>query len=192
MTKLERDEGMTFWKTATAALILLLFFAGRAQAQRVVRVTDPDASAPAEVSVAINPKNPDQIVGASFQRGRPPKPRAASYTYVTTDGGRSWKTVPPQDAEDLVQGDDAVAFGGDGAAYHARLSFDGIRVQRPRRAVSGIVVSASRDGGLTWGEPVPVINHINTVTPFEDKPAIIVDNSAASPNRGRRMRNIRS
>ena len=128
---------MTFWKTATAALILLFFFAGRAHAQRVVRVTDPDAVTPAEVSVAINPKNPDQIVGASFQRGRPPKPRAASYTYVTTDGGKSWKTVPPQDAEDLVQGDDAVAFGGDGSAYHARLSFDGIRVQRPRRAVSG-------------------------------------------------------
>jgi len=182
--EVERAEGMTFLKTATAALILLFFLAGQVQAQRVVRVTDPDASAPAEVSVAINPKNPDNVVGASFQRGRPPKPRAASYTYVTTDGGKSWKTVLPQDSEDLVQGDDAVAFGGDGSAYHARLSFDGIRVQRPKRAVSGIVVSASRDGGLTWGEPVPVVNHINTVTPFEDKPAITVDNVAASPNRG--------
>ncbi|HEX3557606.1 MAG TPA: sialidase family protein [Pyrinomonadaceae bacterium] len=169
---------------AAAALTILSFCASYAQAQRVVRVTDTGALSPAEVAVAINPANPDQIVGASFQRGTPPKPYAASYTYVTADGGTTWQTVPAQDAENLVQGDDALAFGGDGTAYHAHLSFDGIRMQRPLRAVSGILVSASRDGGLTWGEPVPVINHINTVTPFEDKPAVIVDNAAASPNKG--------
>src|SRR5438270_822324 len=175
---------MTLWKKMTAALTLLSFCASYAQAQRVVRVTDPGAMSPAEVSVAINPRNPDQIVGSSFQRGTPPAPRAASYTYVTADGGETWKTVPAQDAENLVQGDDALAFGGDGTVYHAHLSFDGIRVQRPQRAVSGILVSASRDGGLTWGEPVPVVNHINTVTPFEDKPAVTVDNAAGSPHKG--------
>jgi BNR/Asp-box repeat len=180
----ERNEGMTFLKKATAALTLLFFCAGPALAQRVVRVTDPAAIRPAEVAVAINPKNPDNIVGASFQSGRPPKPRAASYTYVTTDGGKTWKTVPAQDAENLVEGDDALAFGGDGTAYHAHLSFDGIRLPRPKRAESGILVSSSRDGGLTWDAPVPVINHVNTVTPFEDKPAVTTDNAAGSRNKG--------
>jgi hypothetical protein len=175
---------MTFWKKITAALTLASFCAGQALAQRVVRVTGPDAVAPAEVAVAINPANPDQIVAASFQRGAPPKARAASYTYATGDGGKTWKTVPDPDPQNLVEGDDALAFGADGAVYHAHLSFDGIRVERPRRALSGIIVSASRDGGLTWGEPVPVIEHINSVTPFEDKPAIVVDNAAASPNKG--------
>src|ERR1700736_5494077 len=76
------------------ALTLFTFFAQDAYAQRVVRVSEPDAINPAEVSIAINPRNPNNIVGASFQTGSPPKPRAGSYTYVSMDGGRTWKTVP--------------------------------------------------------------------------------------------------
>jgi hypothetical protein len=172
------------WKSVGVFLMLLFFSSHDTQAQRVVRVSEPDALQPAEVAIAINTKNPDNLVGASFQSGRPPLPRAASYTYVTMDGGMSWKTVAPQDPQNLVQGDDALAFSSDGIAYHAHLSFDGIRVPRPRRAESGILISASRDGGLTWNDPVPAINHINSVTPFEDKPGIVTDNAAGSPYKG--------
>lgn len=153
-------------------------------AQQVVRVTEPDAINPAEVTVAINPKNPENIVGASFQTGRPPLPRAGSYNYVSMDGGKTWKTVPAGDPKGLTQGDDAVYFGNDGAVYHAHLSFVGIRVARPPRAESGILVDSSRDGGLTWNESVPAINHVNSVTPFEDKPGIVVDNAPESPHKG--------
>jgi len=153
-------------------------------AQKVVRVTDADAINPAEVSIAINPKNPDNIVAASFQSGRPPRPRSASYNYVSMDGGKTWKSIPVEDPKSLTQGDDALYFGNDGAAYHAHLSFVGIRVARPQRAESGILVEASRDGGLTWNESVPTINHINSVTPFEDKPGIVIDNAADSRHKG--------
>ena len=169
-----------------AALIFLLISAPSAYAQthRVVRITEPDAIRPAEVAVAINPANPDNIVAASFQLGRPPQPRVSSYVYVTMDGGQTWKTIANPNPQSLVQGDDAITFGGDGAAYHVNISFEGIRVVRPKRAESGILVSASRDGVQTWGEPVPVINHINSVTPFEDKPAIVTDNANGSPSKG--------
>jgi hypothetical protein len=176
--------GLRLWKNTTLLLILLSCYSHHAQAQRVVRVTEPDAIQPAEVAIAVNPGNPDNLVGASFQTGMPPKPRAGSYTYVTMDGGKTWKTVASQDAQNLVQGDDAMAFSSDGTAYHAHLSFDGIRVPRPKRAESGIIVSASRDGGLTWNGPVPAINHVNSVTPFEDKPGIVADNAAGSPFKG--------
>jgi hypothetical protein len=169
-------------KISTLVAIFIIYTT--VAAQQVVRVTEPDAVGPAEVTVAINPKNPDNIVGASFQTGRPPRPRAGSYNYVSMDGGRTWKTVPATDPRDLTQGDDTVYFSNDGAVYHAHLSFEGIRVARPPRAESGIIVDASRDGGLTWDEPVPAINHINSVTPFEDKPGIVVDNAPASPNKG--------
>ena len=121
-------------------------------AQQVVRVSNVDALNPAEVSIAINPKNPDNIVAASFQTGVPPRPRASSYNYVSIDGGETWKTFPVENPKGLTQGDDTVYFGIDGSAYHAHLSFVGIRVATPRRAESGILVEVSRDGGLTWNE----------------------------------------
>src|SRR5207253_3245380 len=128
--------------------------------------------------------NPENIVAASFQTALPPRPRAGSYNYVSLDGGKSWKTVAADDPKGLTQGDDAVYFGNDGTVYHAHLSFVGIRVARPTRAESGIFVDASKDGGLSWNESVPAINHVNTVTPFEDKPGIVVDNAAESPSKG--------
>jgi len=174
---------LRLWAKITV-LVAILGIYGEAAAQQIVRVTEPDAIGPAEVTIAINPKNPENIAAASFQTGRPPRPRAGSYNYVSTDGGKTWKTVPVADPKGLTQGDDTVYFSNDGTVYHAHLSFEGIRVARPPRAESGILVDASRDGGLTWNESVPAINHVNSVTPFEDKPGIVVDNAPESPNKG--------
>src|SRR6266480_717542 len=166
------------------ALTLACFTSLTTLAQQVVRVTDADAVNPAEVSIAINPKNLDNIVAASFQTGRPPRPHAGSYNYVSMDGGKTWKTTPVENPKGLTQGDDAVYLGADGSAYHAHLSFVGIRVAKPPRAESGILVESSKDEGLSWNGSVPAINHINSVTPFEDKPGIVVDNAAESPHKG--------
>ena len=162
------------------SLCLLLFSTIFTSAQQVVRITEPNAINPAEVSIAINPKNPDNMIAASFQTGHPPRPRAGSYHYVTFDGGKTWTTVPTPDPTNLVQGDDVVAFSQDGIAYHAHLSFDGIRLARPVRAESGMIVNVSKDGGNTWTDGTPAIDHINSVIPFEDKPGLIVDNAPGS------------
>ena len=102
--------------------IVVLFFACAIApsvcAQKVYRVSDPDALGPAEVSIAINPKNPDNIVAASFANGRPPRARYGSYNYSSMDGGKTWKTIPVADEKNLTQGDDVVYFGNDGIAYH--------------------------------------------------------------------------
>ena len=173
-----------FANTFLATAFVLLSYSLPAKPQRIVRVTEPDAINPAEVSVAINPKNPDNVIGASFQSGRPPRARAGSYTYLSMDGGKTWKTVPTPNPDNLVQGDDVVVFANDGTAYHAHLSFDGIRVPRPPRADNAIAINTSRDGGLTWTDGIPTVRHINSVTPFEDKPGIVVDNAPNSPNKG--------
>ena len=159
----------------TKLLFLLPFISITSNAQQVVRITEPNAINPAEVSIAINPKNPDNIIAASFQTGRPPKPRAGSYHYVTFDGGKTWKTVPTPNPTNLVQGDDVLAFSSDGVAYHVHLSFDGIRLARPVRAENGMIVNVSKDGGNTWTDGTAAINHVNTVIPYEDKPCLIVD-----------------
>src|ERR1051326_6500875 len=107
---------MNLW---TKLFALLVITSASVSAQQVVRITEPDAINPAEVTIAINPKTPDNMIAASFQTGRPPKPRAGSYHYVTFDGGKTWTTVPTPDPTNLVQGDDVVVFSDDGIAYHA-------------------------------------------------------------------------
>jgi len=165
-------------------IAIICCFGPLTSAQQVVRITEPSAINPAEVSIAINPKNPDNIIAASLQIGRPPKPRAASYQYVTLDGGKTWKTVPTPNPTNLVQGDDVVVFSSDGVAYHVHLSFDGIRLARPVRAENGMIVNVSKDGGNTWTDGTAAVNHVNTVIPFEDKPGIVVDNAPASRSKG--------
>jgi hypothetical protein len=166
------------------AIVCVLIAVRVTVGQKLFRVSDPDAIGPAEVSIAINPKSPDNIVAASFANGRPPLPRYGSYNYSSMDGGKTWKTIPVADPKNLTQGDDVVYFGNDGTAYHIHLSFDGIMVTRPKRAESGMIIESSIDGGLTWADPVPAINHENSVTPFEDKPGIVVDNAPQSKYKG--------
>lgn len=153
-----------------------------AQAHRVVRITAPDARRPAEVSIAINPTNPDNIIATSIQYGKPgDKARVNGHSYVTMDGGRNWQTIALPNPRQLGQGDDSITFGSDGTAYHCYMSFEGIRVRRPQRAISGLWITSSQDGGRSWSGPVPVIDHINSVTPFEDKPYVVTDNVPGSP-----------
>lgn len=168
----------------TAAPTLFVPSTHGAQEHQVVRVTPPGLRAPAEVSAAINPANPDHIVLVSLAAGPPGGPRITNYAYVSGDGGQTWTVVSQPNPQGRVQGDDAVVFDGRGRAFRSYISFDGIRLARPPRAWNGIFVSRSDDGGWTWGDPVPVVDHINTVEPFEDKPWLAVDAVEGSPHFG--------
>jgi len=123
------------------------------------------------------------MIGVSLQNGPPGTPRTSNFVYVSTNAGKTWRTVPAANPGRRVQGDDAVTFGPVGIAYRTYISLEGIRVRRPERAFSGILLSASRDG-LTWSEPVAVIDHVNSVAPLEDKPWPKVDGSPDSPYKG--------
>lgn len=156
--------------------------AAKKLSHKVVRVTGPDARRPAEVAVAINPTNPEHVVAVSNQ-GRGPDQGPGNHAYASHDGGITWKAARFADLDRRIQGDDVIAFGPDGTAFRACIAFQGIRQSRPARANSGIYVTSSRDG-LTWGAHVPVVDHVNTVEPFEDKPWMIADLVPDSPHRG--------
>ena len=179
-----REKLFCMMRTWTTLTLLFVISLQPTSAQQIVRITEPSAINPAEVSIAINPKNPDNMIAASLQIGRPPKARSGSYNYVTFDGGKTWKTVPTPNTPNLVQGDDIVVFSHDGVAYHVHLSFDGIRQARPARAENGMIVNVSKDGGNTWTDGTAAVNHVNTVTPFEDKPGMVVDNAPSSRSKG--------
>ena len=140
------------------------------------------AETQAEPFLAIDPEREARLL-AGYQEGRFSDGGARALTYaVSEDGGRRWH-------EGLVAGltpvtggsyerasDPWVAFGPDGRAYYAALVFD---QSTPR---NGIVVSASADGGRTWGDPVTV--HLGG-NDFDDKEAMVVDTRDDSPFRGR-------
>ena len=104
-------------------LWLLLVFASISslsifpQTHRIVRISEKGAGNPAEVSVAINPKNPDNIIGVSFQYGKPGTARVTNWRYVTNDGGKTGTTISAANPRNMPQGDDSIAFSSEGIAH---------------------------------------------------------------------------
>jgi hypothetical protein len=137
-----------------------------------------------EPHLAIDPERETTLL-AAYQEGRFESGGARTLTYAwSADGGRRWHegrlpglTRDLGGAYERVS-DPWVAFGPDQRAYYVSLAFD------ETSPANGIYVSASTDGGRSWGAPVAV--HTNaTVDLFDDKESIVVDTRADSPFRGR-------
>lgn len=103
-----------------------------------------------EPSIAINPRNPKNIVGASVLNN----------IYTTADGGETWKKIKVESPFG-VYGDPALVADHRGTFYFFHLSdptfgkggYDSEKLDR-------MVVQESSDGGLTWspGESIG-LNH---------------------------------
>lgn len=172
---------------AVASLVVLALAGGEAQAPgiRVVRLTAPDAPNTAEVSVTINPADRDHIVVSAYQLNRPGGTRVTNVLFESRDGGTTWREdVAANPERRSAQGDDVALFGADGTLFHSYISFDGLRVARPPLARNGIFVRRRDAATGGWDAPVAVIDHRNTVAPFEDKPWLAVDRGSQSPRRG--------
>lgn len=167
----------------TLCFCLLLSSNVLAQFNKVVRISHPHDEKPAEVSIAINPANPKNIVAAFITR-KDSFPGIQNYTYVTMNEGKTWKKIMTKNPDNRVQGDDGLAFSRSGILYHSYLSFYGIYGGTSAYPSSGIFVSTSYDGGLKWPTRGLVIQHINTSAPMEDKPYVTVDKSTGSPYEG--------
>jgi BNR/Asp-box repeat len=127
-----------------------------------------------EPALAVNPKNPQQLV-AAWQVN-------ASAAY-STDGGQTWKVADGTAPKNYrVSGDVSLAYDAAGHAILCYIAFDKLGstnywAQGATR--NGIFIRRSLDGGQTW-EPdaITVIAHESTPgIPFEDKPWIVADTS---------------
>lgn len=161
-----------------AAFALGLLFGGCLAAPNVVvpapaveppgiieRQLTPKGATASEVSVAANPKDPNNLVASANGAGGLP-------VYWTKDGGLNWtasvlpthRVGKPSGAPDtpsrfLGLGDPALAFGPDGSAYLAGLAII---------PTSGVFVAKSRDGGETWPQ-VTMVHESDLVASFNDK-----------------------
>jgi hypothetical protein len=151
-----------------------------------------------ETTVAENPNNPRNLVAGSNDyrvfNSRENRNDASGWAYTSFDGGKTWKNVlaphltfqtgasAPLSLSDSA-GDPAIAFGQHNTVYYANLIFSRNEpVAGGSQQPSGLAVSVSHDGGLTWGEPNVITldgyNPDGTQGPtniFNDKEWIAVD-----------------
>jgi hypothetical protein len=138
-----------------------------------------------ETTVAVNPLNASNLVAGSndyrvccdftgLNDG-------TGWAYASMNGGTTWANVqlPGLTAETGGHGlfakvdsagDPAIAFGPDGTVYYANIVFSRVSF------ASGVAVSTSHDGGLTWSQP-SMVTWANAGNHFNDKEWI-----AAGPN----------
>jgi hypothetical protein len=134
-----------------------------------------------EPSVAINPKNPEQVA-AAFQ-----SPAKVSYS---EDGGAHWQLAAgTSPANYNVSGDVSITYDIRGHAILCYIAFDKLGTPQywaHNATRNGIFVRRSLDGGKTWEPNAAAVDEQPTHAemPFEDKPYVVADNNSASPFAG--------
>ena len=127
-----------------------------------------------EPSVAVNPRNPQQVVVA-YQV-------PASILY-SQDGGKHWSHaagVAPDNFK--TSGDVSVTFDNQGHAILCYIAFNKLGTYNywgHAANTNGIFVRRSLDGGKTWDEPAVAVSvqQQEPGIPMEDKPYVVADTS---------------
>jgi hypothetical protein len=127
-----------------------------------------------EPGIAVNPTNPQQVVGVFQDNAKAAYSRDAGHTWQLANG------VDPKNYR--VSGDVSVAFDNQGHAFICYIAFDKLgtfNYWAHGATRNGIFVRRSLDGGKTWeADHIPVAEQPTTAgIPFEDKPYIVADNT---------------
>jgi len=167
-------------RCAAPALLPLLFAVSVAAQQlppapgaHVITVT-AEAGYFNEPSIAVNPRNPRQVV-AAYQ--------VPAHIAYSEDSGDSWRLASPVAPKDYkISGDVSVTYDAHGHAILCYIAFDKLGTANywgHNATRNGIFIKRSLDGGKTWEEnAIPVIEHATQPgIPFEDKPYIAADNT---------------
>jgi hypothetical protein len=139
-----------------------------------------------EPDVEANPADPLNIIASSNDYGS-----CCDQYYTTVDGAASWSTGNMSIEKPLKIGSDPVTVFDTkhGTAIHASLSYSVQHAAGSQACDGDVLVSPSRDGGLTWLKPVVVDDGIgcdfSKSQLFSDKEWIVTDNYPGSPHYGR-------
>ena len=129
--------------------------AGALAPAQAVQTSDPSLKLSDETAIAINPKNPNNIVaGAATFDGT----IYSNSAFVSMDGGNTWKTITALKDTDEGAG---IAFDDSGNCYYVTMQggFNPCCV-------------VSQDGGLTWGAPAIFGNGDKTAVAARGKIAL--------------------
>lgn len=135
-----------------------------------------------ESCIAINPKNPANLVGVSKKFIDPATYRFRLGVIYSFDSGETWaeSQLPLKPGWDVMT-DPTVTFDGSGNAFlvgepdHFNTGTTGAG----DLTGLGMVVYRSQDGGVTWQEPIQLTSDTS-----DDKQWVVCDNQPGSPHRG--------
>ena len=136
-------------------------------------------SSEAEPSIAVNPKNPKNVI-VSWQQDRFPVDGGALTHMVaySRNAGRTWRTILDPKLSRCTGGMDErasdpwLSIGPDGVAYLASLTFSETPLNPYVAGPTKLVSQTSRDGGATWTPPVDVQPFDRT---YNDREAVTAD-----------------
>ena len=156
--------------------------------------------AQSETTVAVNPKNPNQLVGGANTYYYDPAPECqspAGATYGTQalygsfDSGTTWiyrcapwhpdVTGGVPSADYWFGSDPAVAWDAEGRVYAAYMLISG-DFGDDTNTGSAIVIARSTNGGSSWEPWSVVANSITDPAKYHDKEMIAVDTSNGGPS----------
>lgn len=136
---------------------------------------EQQADTTVEPSITVNPSDPQNAV-ALYQEGRVDAGCAEATGFATTtNAGWTWtfgelpNLTTATGGEIPLASDPVVAFGPNDIVYANTLLC--------LEDSNDLAISVSRDGGLTWGDPIRL--HVNDTLPLTDKNWMVVDNSDA-------------
>jgi hypothetical protein len=134
-------------------------------------------NARSESSVAINPKDPKQLVSASKKFHNILTYDFTLATEYSHDGGHTWmdSAALALPAGATVMTDPTLAWDDVGNVFLVGLTGN----TPPTWNTIGIVIYKSSDAGVTWSAPNPIHN-----SPNDDKQWVAADGNAASPFHG--------
>lgn len=128
-----------------ALLFLIISFSVTFAQPENIRVSKEWSTDPEEVSIAINPANPDQLAaGANI-----------SYFYSSEDGGKTWSQKNLKSTYG-VWGDPCVIYNGKGELFFGHLSNPDKNIFSNGYWIDRIVVQKSTDNGASWNNGVGV------------------------------------
>jgi hypothetical protein len=139
-----------------------------------------------EPDVEVDPTNPGHAVASSNDYGS-----CCDQYYTTLNGGATWSTGNMSREKPLKIGSDPVTVFDrrHGTTIHSSLSYAFPGGGQNGACDGDLVVSPSRDGGLTWEKVVVVDDGIgcdvSKLQLFNDKEWIVADNNPSSPYYGR-------
>jgi hypothetical protein len=125
-----------------------------------------------EPGIAVNPSDPQQVVGVFQDNAR------AAYSQ---DAGHTWQLAEGVDPKNYrVSGDVSVTFDNQGHAFICYIAFDKLGTFNywgHGATRNGLFVRRSLNGGKTWEANHVPVNEFpsDPGIPFEDKPIIVAD-----------------